>query len=808
MEILTFFLLLITFIILLINNSSVKAQLREISKELERLRNSIAKIEFQEKPFQKAEKPSPVQETFEPVKAKDEQKEAKPIVKTVDPMPEKPVSPKTEIPAGSYDDTVKAKLQAMKETEVSFTTSKPKVKQPKPPTDFEKFIGENLISKIGILILVMGVAFFVKFAIDNDWIGVIGRTAIGLLTGGILIGVAHFMRKSYRTFSSLLAGGGLAIFYLTIGIAFHIYHIFNQEAAFAMMVVITLFSVVLSLLYDKKELAIFSQIGGYAAPFMVATGEGNYMALFTYMLILNAGLLVLAYFKRWHILNLLAFIFTVIIFSGWLGSTYWNNSLLPHRNALMFAIAFYIVFFLANILNNLKERTPFKSVEITMILSNNLFFFISGLTILYTYQGGMYKGLFTVLTAIFNFAWVVYLYKKKQVDRNLVYLLVALVMSYISLAIPIQLNGHSITLFWTAELVILLWLSQVSGIKILKTGHLLVFALVIISLVMDWRNLYFLNRINRVILNQAFITGMVVLVGTITTAFLLAREKEETFVKNIITTKAYKSFVGAGVFAIAFMVPFLEIIYQVQIFYPVNSFVVLMGCLYVYAYLFIALLITCSEKFRSGFQFLFMISWVALFLYFIVFSINLSYVSYIYMTGKTLTTGNFIFHFLAIPFIAGMLYLMNRKIKLALENQTFISLFQWFTVILLVFMASLELDNIVILVTGAKLDNYYTTLEMVHKAGYPILWGLCAFVLIIFGIRSKKKFLRVQALFLFGLIILKLFLFDVWSMSKGGRIGAFIFLGIVLLVVSFLYQKLNNLLRDNKKDETITNQES
>lgn len=799
MEILTFFLLLVTFIILLINNSSVKAQLKEITKELERLRNYITKIEMQEKP-------SPVKETIEPLKAKAEIKEEKPIIKALEPVKEKPASPKPEMPLSSYDDTVKAKLQAMRESEAAFTTSKPKVRQPKPPTDFEKFIGENLISKIGILILVMGVAFFVKFAIDNEWIGVVGRTAIGLLTGGILIGVAHFMRKLYKTFSSLLAGGGLAVFYLTIGIAFHMYHIFSQEAAFAIMVVITLFSVVLSLLYDKKELAIFSQIGGYAAPFIVSTGDGNYIILFTYMLILNAGLLVLAYFKRWHVLNLLAFIFTIIIFSGWLGSTYWNDSQLPHRNAMLFATAFYTVFFLANILNNLKERTPFKSVEITMILSNNLFFFISGMTILYTYQGGIYRGLFTVLAGIFNFAWVVYLYKKKQVDKNLIYLLVALVMSYISLAIPIQLNGHSITLFWTAELVILLWLSQISGIKILKTGHLIVFVLVIISLVMDWGNLYMLGKIDRVILNQAFITGMVVLAGTIITALLLGKENEEFLVKNIIKTKPYRSIVLSGVFVLAFLVPFLEIIYQVHIFYPVTSFVTLMGCIYVYAYLFSVLFITRSSKFQQGFRFVFMISWVALFLYFIIFSINLASVRYLYLAGRILTIGNYMFHFLSVPFMLGILYIMNQKIKSINEDKTLTGLFHWFTAILLVFMASLELDNISILITATKLDNYYTTLEVVHKVGYPILWAICAFVLIILGIRSKKKFLRIQALCLFALIILKLFLFDVWSMSEGGRIAAFIFLGIVLLVVSFLYQKLKNLLLDSKKDEPIINQ--
>src|SRR5690606_23797780 len=113
--------------------------------------------------------------------------------------------------------------------------------------DLEKFIGENLANKIGIGILVLGIGFFVKYAIDQDWINEIGRVFIGIVAGGILLGIAHKMRKTFAAFSSVLVGGGLAVLYLTIAIAFHEYEIFNQTVAFVIMVVITAFAVLLSL---------------------------------------------------------------------------------------------------------------------------------------------------------------------------------------------------------------------------------------------------------------------------------------------------------------------------------------------------------------------------------------------------------------------------------------------------------------------------------------------------------------------------------------------------------------------------------
>ncbi|MBI3483272.1 MAG: DUF2339 domain-containing protein [Bacteroidetes bacterium] len=171
--------------------------------------------------------------------------------------------------------------------------------------DLEKFIGENLANKIGIGILVVGIGFFVKYAIDQNWINEIGRVFIGILCGGILLGVAHRLRKTFNTFSSVLVGGGIAVLYLTITIAFQEYHIFSQTAAFAIMAVITAFTVFLSLGYNKIELAILAILGGFGSPFMVSTGEGNYVVLFTYMLVLNVGMLALAYFKKWNLVNII-----------------------------------------------------------------------------------------------------------------------------------------------------------------------------------------------------------------------------------------------------------------------------------------------------------------------------------------------------------------------------------------------------------------------------------------------------------------------------------------------------------------------
>ena len=198
---------------------------------------------------------------------------------------------------------------------------KPKIKpfglvEEKKKVNYEKYIGENLFGKIGILVLVVGMGLFVKYAIDKNWINELFRTVLGFVVGGGLLFLSQRLKNTYRTFSSLLAGGAFAIFYVTVGIAYHYYGLFSQTAAFIILVVLTVFMSLLSVLYDRRELAVIALIGGFIAPFLVSDGMGNYLVLFTYMTILNMGMFGLSLYKKWGELPLICFVATYVIMLG------------------------------------------------------------------------------------------------------------------------------------------------------------------------------------------------------------------------------------------------------------------------------------------------------------------------------------------------------------------------------------------------------------------------------------------------------------------------------------------------------------
>ncbi len=679
----------------------------------------------------------------------------------------------------------------------SFSASPPQAAGPEKTffeknPDLEKFIGENLANKIGIAILVLGIGFFVKYAIDQQWISETGRVFIGILCGGILISIAHRLRNSFSAFSSVLVGGGIAVLYFTIAIAFHEYRLLSQVAAFLLMVVITGFSVLFSIVYDKRELAVLSIIGGFATPFMLSTGEGNYVVLFSYLLILNAGMLVLAYHKKWSIVYLISYAFTILIYGGWL-----LNKFNPQMTAgaLTFATAFYLVFFFMNIINNLKERTSIRELEIWLLLSNTFLYYAAGMYVLHNPVGYDYRGLFTASMGVFNFIFAYALFRNKRVDKNIIYLLIGLVLTFISLAAPVQLEGNHITLFWSAEAVLLLWLAQKSGIKLIKYTSVIVMGLMMVSLIMDWAQIYqsYTTELN-VLVNKGYITSLVSLASLVVTYKLLREEDADEY----MPVSQYKSFLVYTSACLVYLFNLLELHYHLRANIDLASTrYIILGT---YNMVFLLLIVLMRNRLPAADKVINLPGYAG------VLAVVAYLVAYYpftlterteYLLNRVSALG-FAFHYLLLALVLVISALGLRNFIKNPPVEKFNRFTWWFFIGAFVFIASTELDNIILMIShNPGLMNKSVILRHSHKIGYPILWGVSAFILIAIGMKEKIKDLRIISLTLLTITLLKLFLFDIRGISEAGKIIAFISLGVLLLVVSFMYQKLKKLLLDD-----------
>lgn len=179
--------------------------------------------------------------------------------------------------------------------------------------NFEKIVGENLLGKIGILALVIGMGFFVKYAIDNNWLNETGRTVLGLMVGCGLWVIAWFLRDRYRSFASVLSGGGFAVCFVTVATAYNFYHIFSATASFAIYVCLTAFMIFIALRFNRRELASVGFIGGFVAPFLCISDSGNFIMLFGYIAVLNVGMAIITVRRKWWELAAIGCLLTWII---------------------------------------------------------------------------------------------------------------------------------------------------------------------------------------------------------------------------------------------------------------------------------------------------------------------------------------------------------------------------------------------------------------------------------------------------------------------------------------------------------------
>ncbi len=671
--------------------------------------------------------------------------------------------------------------------------SAPKAKQPgfwERNPDLEKFIGENLFNKIGIGILVIGIGFFLKYAIDKNWINETGRSFIGFFCGALLIGLAHYLRKSFAAFSSVLVGGGAAVLYFTVTIAFQQYQLISQTVAFALTIIITAFTVLLSLSYNRKELAVLAILGGFSSPFLVSTGHANEVVFFSYLLILNIGMLVLAYYKKWNIVNVICYVATIVLYGGWLllnleGTTrYW----VP----MLFGTLFYTVFFLMNVVNNVRNRMKFGALEVTIPLSNTFLYFGAGMAILRYWGNGAFQGLFTALLAVFNCIFAYSLYRSKGADRTLIFLLIGLVLTFMSLAAPIQLEGNQITLFWSAEAVLLFWLWQKSQIAMLRYSSLLVLLLMFVSLIIDWGQLYFSSGPQLVpLINKGFVTGFVAVAAVWALRRLVKNELPDGgLFPSIKTADVYKAS-DVLLVVVTYVVISLELYHQLAFHFPLLK----VPGVAAFNYLYIAALWRLTRNGGQGIRLLLpALSLVAALVMVIMLNPKVIAIREAYIAQQA-PFGFFLFHYVVIALLVWVAVYTYRGLQQA-NNPLMLTAFKWISAFVALFLLSAELDHILLLVTGN-----HDTIQTSHRTGYAILWGLYAFVLMFLGLRLKSRDLRVISICVFAVTLLKLFLFDLAGLGEGGKIAAFISLGILLLLISFMYQRLKKIILTDEENK-------
>ncbi len=342
--------------------------------------------------------------------------------------------------------------------------SEPRVTLPpiesKPNFIVAWFTGGNAIVRVGLVILFVGLAFLIKYGVEHQLVPVEMRVAAVAAAGVILLVIGWRLRLSRPGYALSLQGAAVAILYLTIFGALRLYGLLTPGPAFALLAAIAVLSAILAIAQDSLALAAFGAAGGFLAPILASTGHGNHVMLFTYYLLLNGGIVTIAWFKAWRALNLIGFVFTVLIGMAW-GYRSYQPELFDSTEP--FLVAFFLVYVAIAVLFARKQVASLRNyVDGTIVFGTPIFTFGLQAGLMQPIEYGLafsslalaafYLGLAATLHRIGHERWTL-----------LVESFLALGVVFATLAIPLALDARWTSAAWALEGAALVWIGVRQG---------------------------------------------------------------------------------------------------------------------------------------------------------------------------------------------------------------------------------------------------------------------------------------------------------------------------------------------------------
>ena len=333
----------------------------------------------------------------------------------------------------------------------------------------------NVPVKVGVVISFFGVAFLLKYAVENQVfaIPVSFRYAGVAAFAGVLLAIGWRKRASSRVFALSLQGGGIGVLYLTVFAAFRLHALLSPAVAFVLLILITAAAGYLAVRQESRALAILGTTGGFLAPLLVSTGGGNHVGLFTYYLILNGVVLSVAWFRAWRELNIIGFVFTFGVGTIW-GYQYYVPELFATTEP--FLVLYFLFYTAIAVLFAFRQPPKLRGyVDATLVFGTP--------TLAFALQSRLLDGNDNALAASalvlagFYGALALWLRRSQSGRFNLLsQAFIALAVAFFTLAVPLSMDDRWTAISWALEGAALTWIGVRQAATLAKAaGTILAF---------------------------------------------------------------------------------------------------------------------------------------------------------------------------------------------------------------------------------------------------------------------------------------------------------------------------------------------
>lgn len=371
----------------------------------------------------------------------------------VTPGPE-PVTPAASISAPATSPAALARRHDPFATTEPFRAAPESPSEPNPVVKW--LLGGNTVVRVGVVILFFGVAFLLKYAYDHTHIPIEARL-IGVALGAVVLMVLGWrLRQNRPGYALSLQGAGIGVLYLTIFGAFRLYQLLPPLPAFVLLVGVAVFSAALAVLQNSLALAVLGVSGGFLAPVLASTGQGSHVMLFSYYLVLNLGILAVAWRKAWRVLNLVGFAFTFVIGTMW-GVTAYRPEFFASTEP--FLAAFFLLYVAIPIMFARREAFALRHyVDGTLVFGVPLVAFGLQTALVRHFEYGAAWSAFALGAFYLGLASALW----RRAGENLRLLtesFLALGVGFGTLAIPLAFDGRITSAAWALEGAAIVWVS-------------------------------------------------------------------------------------------------------------------------------------------------------------------------------------------------------------------------------------------------------------------------------------------------------------------------------------------------------------
>lgn len=686
---------------------------------------------------------------------------------------------------------------------------------------WEEFIGSNLLNKVGIAVLVLGIGFGAKYSIDNGLINPLTRIILGYLSGIALLAIAFRLRDSHKAFSAVLLSGGMTVLYFITYAAHDFYGLIPQSAAFILMVFFTCFTVLAALRYDLEVIAVIGLVGAYAVPFLLSDGSGRAVILFSYMTIINGGILFLAFRKYWKRLYYLSFVLTWLSFASWYAFSFNNDT--QSTLSLVFSTVFFLTFYITFLAYKIIRGEALGKWDVVCMLFNSFIYYGYGyLTVDSIPNGELYLGVFTAWTALLHFVACVVIYKTHERSGDIFYFVAGMVLVFLTLAVPVQLEGNWVTIVWAAEAALLCWIGRSRNFPVYEKLSYPLMVLALLSLFHDWSagypdTHYYAEMFQEdflIFLNVQFLTSILTAAAFF---FIAVIHKRYAAVDIFKPGGAMNAILPIGIPLIAAFICYAGIYKEIEAFWNnayAGSRIVLHGeggleyseynqdlmhfkniWLMMYSAVFAGCLGLFYLKRKTNFTAIAAVIANSLVLITFVTAglLELSALRSSFL-GQHLSAyydrdiGHILLRYMAIAVMLPLLWSNHRIFRHRFFDEQIRKVAELFMHLIVLVLLSSELIH---WLDMAQVQNTF-------KLSLSILWGCYGLFLVVFGLSRDRKHIRVAGIVLFAVTLVKLFAYDMADMSTILKTVVMVILGALLLTASFIYNKY-------KRSENETN---